>query len=153
MRKNRSGLSLSDGKVHSISRCIIYEKEFCKKKTNKKRKTQRYNKRKQKCDRETEGQEQRGSQSAVRSEVRWRTAEFLVLTPKVTVLTGMPVGPPLSLSYVFCFSQTHSCLFCCPLQVLRYRACRPLSNVNMNTHTHTHTPRRAHLSKHGGWRD
>lgn len=74
-----------------------------------------------------------------------------VLTPKVTLLTGMPVGPPLSLSYVFCFSQTHSCLFCCPLQVLRYRARRPPSNVNTKT-THTHIYRHTHLSKHGGWR-
>ncbi len=80
---------------------------------------------------------------------------MVVLTPKVTVLTGMPVGPPLSLSYVFCFSQTHSCLFWCPLQVLRRRARRPPSNVNTNAHTRpdTHTHTHTHLSKHGGWRD
>lgn len=81
--------------------------------------------------------------------------EEVVLTPKVTVLTGMPVGPPLPLSYAFCASETHSCLFCCPLQVLRYRARRPPSSVNTNTHIHTYMRTRpdTHLSKHGGWRD
>lgn len=66
--------------------------------------------------------------------------EMVVLTPNKTVLTGMPVGPPLSvLRRFFWIAQTHSCLFCYHLRVLPHRAHQPqCKQENMNTHTHTH---------------
>lgn len=75
--------------------------------------------------------------------------EMVVLTPNGTVLTGMPVGPPLSLVRMFFWiSQTHSCLFCYPLRVLPYRARRPqCKQEHIHTRPDTHT--QTHLSKHG----
>lgn len=68
--------------------------------------------------------------------------EMVVLTPNGTVLTGMPVGPPLSpVRMFFWISRTHSCLFCYPLRVLPYRARRPQCKQE-----HIHTPRHTHTN-------
>lgn len=79
---------------------------------------------------------------------------MVVLTPKVTVLTGMPVGPPLSLPLRFLFSLTHTAVFFLlpPASAAVQGTQTPVQRKHgrpANTHTHQHT----HLSKHGGWRD
>lgn len=54
--------------------------------------------------------------------------------------------------YVFCFlSRTQLSFSCCPLQVPRYRARRPPSNVNTDAQlTHTHTNTHTWVSMVGG---
>lgn len=55
----------------------------------------------------------------------------------------MPVGPPLSLSAVFCFSQTHSCLFCCPPASVLVRGTQTLI-LRKHRLTHTRTQDQTH---------
>lgn len=66
---------------------------------------------------------------------------MVVLTPKVTVLTGMPVGPPLSLPYVFLFLSNTQLSFLLPPASA---AVQGLRTPAQRKHGHMHTPRRAH---------
>lgn len=72
-------------------------------------------------------------------------SSMVVLTPKVTVLTGMPVGPPLSLPYVFLFLSNTQLSFLLPPASAAVQG--PQTPVQRK-HEHIHTQ----LSKHGGWR-
>lgn len=69
---------------------------------------------------------------------------MVVLTPKVTVLTGMPVGPPLSLPLRFLFSLTHTAVFFLlpPASAAVQGTQTPVQRKHgrpANTHTHTNT--------------
>lgn len=71
---------------------------------------------------------------------RHRAAEMVVLTPKVTVLTGMPVGPPLSLSYVFCFQNAQLSFLVAPCECCDTGHADPLvQRKHQHTHTHVQT--------------
>lgn len=70
------------------------------------------------------------------------TVTWLVLTPTVTVLTGISLH---SLFLMFSVSQAHSCLFLLPPCKCRgARHTDPMSDVNTNTHTHTHSHGQTH---------